>query len=206
MDHKVTLDHPETFSYVDMLQNSTKEDDRHWNNLQWVRDYVSDPVSPINHTKTYGGDEVGWTDGDEHGIERFWRNIIGGAASVRFHRPPAGIGLNKRAQNQIRSAHMLLSKINVFKSKPDAEHRLLSGRGPDEAYLTYNPERTYGLYFPGGGSVELDLSDASGIYRIQWLNIEQCKWTKESTLQGGRQVKLDIPVQGKNWAAVIIKQ
>jgi hypothetical protein len=206
MDHKVTLDHPETFTYVDMSQNSTKENDRHWNSLQWVRDYVSDPVHPINHTKTYGDDELGWTDGDENWIEWFWRNIIGGAGSVRFHRLPAGIGLNKRAQNQICSARMLLSKINIFKSKPDADHRLLPGRDPDEACLTYNPGKTYALYFPERGSVELDLSEASGTFQIQSLNIEKCKWTKEANLQGGRQVTLDIPEQGKNWAAVTIKK
>jgi sulfur relay (sulfurtransferase) DsrC/TusE family protein len=207
-DHKVTLDHPETFTYVDMSQNSTKMNDRHWNNLQWVRDYLENQntIRPVNHTKTYGGDEVGWTNGDEHGIERFWRNIIGGAASVRFHRPPYGIGLNERAQNQIRSARMLLNEINIFNCRPDAEHRLLFRRDPDEAYLTYNPGRTYALYFPEGGSVELDLSEASGNFRIRWLNIEKCKWTKESNLQAEKKVTLDIPEQDKNWAAVIIKQ
>ena len=169
--HLATLDHPEIYDFIDISQNSTQLDDTHWNRLQWVRQYISDHLRPINHTKTYGGDRVKWTHGDEHSIECFWRNIIGGAASVRFHRPTSGIGLNEKAQIQIRSARMLLDKIDILNSQPDAEHKLLSNRDDDEAYLTYIPNQQYTIFFPNKGSVQLDLSDTKGDYTLQWLNI-----------------------------------
>ncbi|MBD3274623.1 MAG: hypothetical protein GF372_04895 [Candidatus Marinimicrobia bacterium] len=203
--HRATLDHPEIYDFIDISQNSRQLDDRHWERLQWVREYIADQPRPINHNKTYGGDEVAWTDGDEHGIERFWRNIIGGTASVRFHRPPSGIGLNERAQAQIQSARMLLESINIYDCQPDEEHTLLSERDEDEAYLTYMPGKEYALYFPEGGSIQLDLTDANGQFTIQWLHIEKSEWTVSKTIHAGEIVRLDIPEQGKNWAAVIKK-
>ena len=68
-----------------------------------VRHYIRDFPRPVNHTKTYGG-QLFWTSGPNHGVERFWRNIVGGAASTRFHRPHGGIGISERAQKQILSA------------------------------------------------------------------------------------------------------
>jgi len=203
--HRATLDHPEIFDFIDISQNSRQRNDQHWDRLQWVRDYIADNPRPVNHTKTYGSDRVEWTDGDEHGIERFWRDIIGGAASVRFHRPPSGIGLNERAQAHIKSARMLLEKIDIFHSKPDVEHRLLSGREEDEAYLTLIPNQEYALCFPQGGSVRLDLTETSGEFHIQWLNIERSKWLQEESVQGGKKIILEVPQDGKNWAAVIVK-
>ena len=78
---------------------------------------------PLTHTKIYGGDSIDWTHGDEHGVECFWRNIFGGAATrCVFHRPPYGIGLNEHARKHIRSARILLEEINIFECKPDASH------------------------------------------------------------------------------------
>lgn len=88
--HKATLDHPEIYDFIDISQNSRQLDDTHWERLQWVRTYINDHPRPVNHTKTYGSDDRNRTDGDVHGIKRFWRNIIGGAASVRFHRSIRG--------------------------------------------------------------------------------------------------------------------
>lgn len=202
--HRVTMDNPEIFNYLDISQNSGRGDS-HWNNLQWVRDYISDHIRPINHTKIYGRDGVGWTGTDDDGIERFWINIFGGAASVRFHRPGSGMGLGDRAQKQIRSARMMLDVINIFKCKPDVDHQLLSGREANEAYLTYIPNETYVLYFPKGGSVKLNLSEASGTFQVRWLNVEESKWAEESSFQAGKEVTLESE-KGKNWIAVIRKR
>lgn len=81
---------PETFNFIDISQNATQLNQQHWDHLQWVHDVISDHLRPLNHTKIYGSDRLDWTDGDAHGIERFWRSIIGGAASIRFHRPIGG--------------------------------------------------------------------------------------------------------------------
>jgi len=201
--HRATLDHPDIFDFIDISQNSRQLDDKHWERLQWVREYIADQPRPINHTKTYGGDAVDWTDGDDHGVERFWRNIIGGAASVRFHRPKSGIGLNERAQHHIRSARMMLGEIDIFESRPDTNHKLLSDRDSDEAYVTYIQGKEYGVYFPQGGSVKLDLKDAEGNFTLRWLNAETSQWHSKSKIQGGKLIDLTVPEEGKNWIAVI---
>jgi hypothetical protein len=52
--HRATLDHPEIFDFIDISQNSRQLDDKHWQRLQWVRQYIAENLRPINHTKTYG--------------------------------------------------------------------------------------------------------------------------------------------------------
>jgi len=202
--HRASLDHPEIYDYVDMSQNSTQEDQKHWDRLMWVWQYLSKKPRPINHVKTYGG-ETGWTDGPEHGIERWWRTLIGGAASCRFHRPPAGIGLNERAQHHIKSMSMLVSRLGIFACVPDVESTLLVSRSPDEAYLTYEEGRQYAVYFPDGGSVKLDLSSANGRFELRWLDIEESKWAGRRQVAGSGQVALETPCSG-NWVALLIKK
>mgnify|MGYP006279875887 CR=1 FL=1 len=202
--HRASLDHPEIYNYVDMSQNSTQQNQRHWDRLMWVWEYLSKKPRPINHVKTYGG-ETGWTDGAEHGIERWWRSLIGGAASCRFHRPPAGIGLNKRAQHHVKSMRMLVSRMRIFDCVPDAESTLLSSRSADEAYLTREQGRQYALYFPDGGSVKLDLSGAQGRFDLRWLDIENSRWQSRREVKGGGKVLLEAPGDG-NWAALLLKR
>ncbi len=202
--HRHSLDQQGLYDYVDLSQNSTHEGQDHWDNLQWVRSYVEDAIRPINHVKTYGG-ETDWTDGPEPGIDRWWRNILGGAATTRFHRPPAGIGLNDRAKAQIESARMLLDEINVFEAIPDAESRLLGDRAPNVAYLAHEGKEVYALYFPDGGAVTLDLGAAEGSYTVEWLDVEASAWTRERTVDGGQPVRLEAPGEG-NWAAVVERE
>ena len=202
--HRASLDHPEIYDYVDMSQNSTQEDQRHWDRLMWVWNYLSKRPRPINHVKTYGG-EIGWTDGAAHGIERWWRSLIGGAASCRFHRPPAGIGLDERARHHVKSMRMLVSRLDIFDCVPDTKSSLLSSRSPDEAYLTYERGRQYAVYFPDGGAVKLDLSGAKGRFELRWLDIEGSRWEPRREVKGGGKVRLDAPGAG-NWAALILKE
>ncbi|MEE2752499.1 MAG: aldo/keto reductase [Candidatus Latescibacterota bacterium] len=54
-----------------------------------ARAYRAD--SSINSVKIYGANTGGyWSIRDAQ--ERFWRNIVGGLATTRFHRPLAGLG------------------------------------------------------------------------------------------------------------------
>lgn len=201
--HRASFDHPEIYDFVDISQNSRQLDQKHWDRLQWVRSYLANHPRPINHTKTYGGDGVQWTDGDEHGIERFWRNILGGAASVRFHRPPSGVGLNKRAQALINSARMLLDAFDIYRATPDVKSERLSDRKPDEAYLSLIPGEAYALYFPDGGSVKLDLKDGGNTCVIRWLDIEKSQWRDPIAVVGNETIDLTAPGNG-NWAVVVL--
>ena len=105
--HRRTFDHPELYDFVDVSQNNHNKGEKHWENFLHVRRHLAARPRPMNTTKTYGatGNKFGHTDQD--GIERFWRHLLAGAASMRFHRPDSGLGLNDRAVAAIRAARRL---------------------------------------------------------------------------------------------------
>jgi len=200
--HRRTLDHPELYDFVDVSQNNHQKGQRHWDNFQWVRAYIAKRPRPINTVKTYGAD-TGRFGNSRDGLERLWRHIIGGAASARFHRPDAGLGLSKVAQAHLRSMRMFLDRFDIVHAEPDARSTLLRDRSPNEAYLTVAP-RQWAVYFPAAGSVGLDLSKASGSLRLTWLEIAASKWHDAQTITAGRIVQLRTPGPG-HWLALVAK-
>ena len=199
--HKRTYDHPELYSFVDVSQNNHNRGQAHWDNLQWVRNYLEKAPRPINTVKIYGADG-GRYGNNRDGQERFWRNIIGGAAGTRFHRPDSGLGLTEPAKAHIRSMRMLTAELDIFRCTPDADSRLLSDRSENEAYLTYQPGRQYALYFPDGGEVELDLRGVNGTVRVRWLDILASRWKDEKTAPAGSRLRLTVPGSG-HWACLV---
>ena len=178
--HRPTFDHPELYAFVDIAQNSHNPGQVNWERAQWVRAYLAVNPRPMNSTKIYGADTSKWTDrgvDTQHGLQTFWRNLIGGFASSRFHRPPSGLGLGDLAQANLRSARMLASSFDVFHAEPDADHHLLRDRNENEAYATCVPGRQYAVYFPKGGTVGLDLSNAVGArFTADILDIAASRW------------------------------
>ncbi len=194
---RASLDHPEIYSYFEASQNSAKRGQENWDNLQFVYKYLAEKQRPINHTKIYGADSCPWEKSTtRHASECFWRNILGGSASSRFHRPPYGMGLGKKAQAHIKSMCLLTAELDIFNAVPDSGSRLLSNRSVNEAYLSYIPRKQYAVYFPNGGSVDLDLSEATGQYDMKWLDIAQSKWGEQQVVRGGRKVTLCAPGSG----------
>lgn len=107
---------PEHYMFADFSQvNSRNFDDTHWAQLRWNLEQVNQThPRPSNHTKIYGsGYKIFGTGGPEDGIERFWRNIFGGSASARFHRPDAGNGLNDLAKAGIQAARLLEGQVKL---------------------------------------------------------------------------------------------
>ena len=96
VEHLRTLDHPERYQFADVSQNNQKKGQQHWDNFQWARARVAKQAPPLNTVKTYGADG-GRYGNNRDGLERFWRHVIGGAASARFHRPDSGLGLSEPA-------------------------------------------------------------------------------------------------------------
>jgi len=199
-EHKRTFDHPELYDFVDVSQNNHNRGDRHWDNFLYVREYLASRPRPMNTTKTYGatGNKFGHTDQD--GIERFWRHLLAGAASLRFHRPDSGLGLGDKAVACLKAARKLASVIPPW--EVTAANTLLTGREVDEAYLAAAPGRYYGIYFPSGGEVGLDLSPVRGRLLLRWINIDTGEWGNEAELEGGMTVEIRSPGNG-NWAAAI---
>jgi hypothetical protein len=214
-DTSIIFNDVDNYMFADISQvNSRNFDETHWERLQWLLKHVNTHPRPSNHTKIYGsGYEPHGTGGPEDGVERFWRNILGGSASSRFHRPDSGNGLNYLAKGSIKAARILESLMKFWDITPQME--LLSDRESNETYLAAKPGECYALYFTDGGSVGLDLSDATGFFEITWISISMGITTQTSetggyrlmdkTIQGGSVVALSAPYKG-GWVAAIIRK
>ena len=145
--HSNTFDHPETYSFVDISQHNHNSGQEHWDNAQTQRTRVieSGVIRPLNNVKVYGA-ETSRFGSERDGIERFWRNIIGGMASTGFHRPTSGIGLGPVAETHLRSARMFVNQFDIFNAEPDLD--LLSDRDDNEAYATKTSSDNVAIFFP----------------------------------------------------------
>ena len=205
-EHRSTFDRPELYTFIDISQNSWQTGQTNWDSAQWVRDYISHQPRPINSTKIYGSDthkQQGITN--EHAIQTFWRNLVGGFASSRFHRPPYGLGLSDLAQIHIRSARLFAEAFDLYRAEPDSQNGLLHGRADDEAYLTRVATEQYAVYFPDGGSVGLDLGSDGATYGVRWLNIEDSAWRDADPMASDGVVDLTPPANG-HWLVVLKRQ
>jgi len=198
--HNATFDHPETYSFVDISQNNHQKGQQHWDNAQRQRVRIADNVRPLNNVKIYGADEYGRFGNDRDGMERFWRNIFGGLASARFHRPTSGLGLNEKARANIRSMRMLTDKMNIYTCAPHND--LLSNRESNEAYCLANPGAEYAVYFPNGGEVTLDISRLKKPATIRWLEVMKSRWLDAQRVEGKSKLTLRCPSQGY-WAVLV---
>ncbi len=200
---------PEHYMFADISQvNSRNFDDGHWEAMQWLVEQVNSKYPrPCNNTKIYGGGYTWFgTGANEDGIERFWRNILGGCASSRFHRPNSGNGLNERARGCIMAVRELEQRIKLWDVEPHMA--LLKDRRPNTAYLAAKPGEQYALYFTHGGSVGLDLSDDDGEFGLTWISVTEGRVyepQKAPEIRGGGIVKIDAPFKG-GWVAAIVKK
>ncbi|MBT3268445.1 hypothetical protein HN371_14915 [Candidatus Poribacteria bacterium] len=188
--HARTLDHPERYDFADVSQNNQKAGQEHWDNFQWTRAHIADSPRPLNTVKTYGADGGRFYDSQE-GVERWWRHVIGGAASARFHRPPTGLGLSDRAKASIVAARKVEAVVPFWDL--EAANERLSDREENEAYLAAKAGEVYVLYFTKGGSVTVDLADAPAALRLRWVDISSGEWAAESTVTGGSAVIIEAP-------------
>jgi len=197
--HRRTYDHPERYDFVEVSQNTHNSGQKQWDDLQWVRLRLAGRPRPINSVKTYGADG-GRFGNSRDGVERFWRHLIGGVAAVRFHRPDSGLGLGPAAVASLAAARKMDSLVRLWECEPTLE--LLSDRQPDEAYLTAAAGRGYIVYFPGGGSVDLNLVGAPGQFTLHWISISSGNWGEKHTVSGGATVRLETP-DHDGWLAVL---
>ncbi len=198
-----TFENNDVYSYFDLSQNNSQSGQLHWDNLQWARAHTSHIQRPINNAKIYGGPaNRSYTATAKQAVRRFWRNIIGGAASSRFHRPDSGIGLTDEAKTQIKSMRLLVAELDIFRCNPDSRSELLTSRDDGEAFLTSISGKQYAVYFPDGGSVDLDLSGTSGSFHMKWLDIDGVKWSEPQSITAGQKLRLITPGKGQ-WVVII---
>lgn len=201
--HLATLDYPDLYGFVDVSQNNHTSGQEHWDNLQWVRNYTRGQPRPLNNVKIYGSpDSIYGSERDA--LERFWRSVIGGAAAVRFHRPPTGLGMASPVPTHLNAVQILISVFDLFRSQPDGSSSRLREREPNEAYLSYLPGEQYALYFPNGGSVQLDLRNVAASGHVYWLDpTAQTRLRRVAQpISGGDWRTLTAPADG-HWLAVV---
>ena len=200
--HRQTFDHPDLFGFVDVSQNNHNVGDEHWDNFLHVRNRLAIQPRPMNTTKTYGasGNKFGHTDQDA--IERFWRHLLAGAASIRFHRPPSGLGLSGRAIRCIRAARTLETMVPIWTLK--AANELLSDRDSNEAYLAASGGSAYVVYFPAGGRVGLDVSGSKGPFTLNWINIDTGQSRDQELVVDRDEITLSPPSKD-NWVVAVVQ-
>ncbi|WP_417847167.1 putative collagen-binding domain-containing protein [Thalassoglobus sp.] len=199
--HKRTFDHPELYDFVDVSQNNHNKGQKHWDNFLHVRKYLAGQPRPMNTTKTYGATGNKFGHNDQDAVERFWRHLLAGAASVRFHRPDSGLGLNDKAVACIKAARKLEALIPLWSVEPASE--LLSERDSNEAYVAADKKGAYAVYFPSGGKVKLDLTGTKGKLIVHWINIDTGEFGTQGKITGGGKVNLASP-SSDNWVAAIV--
>ena len=201
---RLALDQPGIYPFIDVSQvNSRSFNEDHWNSILWIAQQREAHPRPLNHTKIYSDGQYNFGTGTPvDGVERFWRNLIAGSASQRFHRPDAGIGLNDIAKACIRAARKAESRVPFWEVSPAME--LLSDRDTDEAYLAASPGEKYLLYFTDGGAVNLDLSGHPHKFDLRWIDISIGDWGDQTSLAGGGRVEITAPGPA-GWVAAIVR-
>ncbi|TVQ88154.1 MAG: hypothetical protein EA393_09585, partial [Bacteroidetes bacterium] len=126
---------------------------------------------------------------EKEAVERFWRNIFGGAASTRFHRPAHrggdfywGIGLSERAEQTLRAVNMFLDEFDIFNAQPYEAFSTL-GNSVD-SYCMANLGKEYAVYFPGGrATVHLDPWVHTIRASVKWLDVASLTWSEEEIIE-----------------------
>ena len=188
------IDRPDLFDYIEIAQNNLNSGRAHYDGIQYVRDRVAANPRPLSNVKIYGSTYNGTY---KDGMERFWRNIFGGAASARFHEKH--LGFSDTAQQMIRSARAVTAAFDLFACEPGQD--LLHADGDDTAYCLARPGTEYAVYFTDGGAAELDAMGCSGGVDVRWYDIDGGRWAGDAQACGGPAVRLQTPGPGQ-WAVV----
>lgn len=183
------------YSFADVSQNNQDAlgpvGKQHWDNLLTWRKIIAmsdEGPMPVNNVKVYGQGVGNNTAAgtEKEAVERFWRNIFGGAASTRFHRPATrdggswgwGIGLSERARQTLRAVNMFLDEFDIFAAEP---YEMFSTVGNSvDSYCMADMGRMYAVYFPGGrATVHLDPWIEVKKISVKWLDIAAHTWSDE---------------------------
>jgi hypothetical protein len=194
---------PDFYPFLDVSQiNNRVFNEDHWVILEKViNEREIYDLRPANCTKVYGGGNYSWGSGtNEDGVERFCRNLIGGIAAVRHHRPPYGNGLNEKAKATIKAVRKVEGLVSFWDI--EAKMKLLGNRENDEAYLACNQGNGYVIYFPGEGNVELDLRGVDKEFILWWINVDTGEWGANFKVEGGGFLEIKTP-DTSGWFAVI---
>lgn len=192
--HRRTIDHPEVYDFVDLSQNSQTPRYATWVNPRAVFDRLREHPRPVNSVKIYGSEQSTFKPrgiDESHAIQSFFRNLLNGFASARFHRPTSGLGLSEPSINAIQTVRKIESVVKFWDIEPDME--LLDDNDENEAYVAARRNEAYVVYFTGKGKVRLNLQEQSGPFRLQWISVANSSWLGSSVVMGGSWIELQSP-------------
>lgn len=204
--HKRTLDHPERYGYVDISQNSQLPGRQNWDNAQYVLNYIKGNPRPVNSTKIYGSDRGSWLDRGittEHAVQTFCRNIIGGFASSRFHRPPSGLGLSRISVNCLITIRRIEEKVKMWEISPRMD--LLGNNEPDKVYMSAKEGEYYVIYFTEPASAEIDMSGYNNTFTVDWISLRDAEWKKSESITGGSRIRITSDFADGAFAVISVK-
>jgi hypothetical protein len=199
--HRETTDNPDIYSFVDISQNNHNSGEEHWSNGIKRIDHLRniDALRPCNNVKVYGNDG-GRHQTTQNGIECFVRNMMFGAAGIRFHRPTSGQGLNKVAQSAMKAVRIATDEMDFFDGEP-LDH-VIPDKDPNEAYCRGIEGKEYLVYFPAQGQVGLNITLPGMKGSIRWLSVDEGDWHSEAEIEINNEIRLTTP-SGGNWLALI---
>jgi hypothetical protein len=214
-DPNIWIDHvinnSETYSFCAFqFQPILKSHQEHYDRLSLIHKYVANHptgLRPVNAVKIFAHERVFGAENEENAQSRFWRPLMTGWAAVSLHRQYGDyLGFTNPGKRNLSAARKFCDLIIPWDCKP-AQH-LFQNREPDEAYLIANPGKSYGLYFPTTGSVDIDLKDFTGSqFTLRWISIETGEfYGAPKGIKPNPTVALRTPDSGSNagWAATLV--
>jgi len=201
--HAVTYGNPDVFNFCEVSQNNWQVGRTHYDRLLWYRNNLKTQPGgprPMNNVKVYGRPGGGKPCDPDENVARFWRNILAGCASTRFHRPDSGLGLNDLAQRTIRAARTFTDAFDLFSCEPRPD--LLQDAGPSQAYCLARPPDLFALYLPKGGEAVVKTAPAQGL-RLRWFDPDTALFAKPEALPAGDEIRLRTPSAGRTWLALV---
>jgi len=204
--HKRTINNPDRYGYIDISQNSQTPGYDNWENAQYVFNYISKNPRPVNSTKIYGSDEEGsWKArgiSEEHAVHTFFRNLTGGFASSRFHRPIHGLGLNQTSINCLKTVREIETIVKFWELTPHMD--LLTENEKGEAYISAKEGENYLIYFTNEGAVKLDLSKQKGRFTVRWIDIKNADWIWQEEIKAGNLI--DLKAKSKDGCFAVLQR
>lgn len=186
-----------TFDFLDLSMIALNTKSYH-TVIDSVKSIYTKPVSLI---KIFGGEQYDFTGTIEQGPQRFWESVFTKAASVRFHQPPQGAGLNRLAQVNLKSLSMLNEQVAFTSLIPN--NNALLNREAEEAYCLSDLEKQqFLIYYPGCGEVQLKLPNKHKKATVRWLNILNAQWEETYDIENQEIINLKSPCEGK-WAVYV---
>lgn len=125
--------------------------------------------------------------------KRLWTLFVsGGAGSGLKNCCSANCWVRDTTMEEMLSnIHNFIERVEFWKMTP-SDHLVTSGI----AYCFANPGNEYVVYLPAGGSVTVNLSDASGTLNVEWYDPKDGTYYDEGTVTGGGSESFIPPFSG----------